>query len=480
MSNENELEKEISEAAETVEETAEEAVETVEEAAEEAAETVEEAAEEAVEEAEEAVEEAEEAVEEAKDAVEEIKEKAEPVKTASKSAKAAPVIKKKKGINVTTLTVIIVCAVVVLACAAYVFLILSGTMIKKSGGCYGFPTKASYKIAPHDTIEISEKDLEVTDESIDSYVTQFQDAYKTTEEVKEGTVEDGDVVNISYVGTIDGEAFEGGSSDSYDLTIGSGTFIDGFEDGLIGTSVGETTELHLKFPEDYHSADLAGKDVVFTVTVLSKKVTTTPEVTDDFVKENSAEYTETKFGESVQLDTVEAYRSHVHDYLYDLHKDDSLEDALDQLIEVKSYDEKDYDMLYTYGDQYLDYYASMYGVDKETLAGYYGYEDSAAYLKHDTEYQLNLAMLYSGLAKELGITHTDADVDASIQQYMIDNDLSETYTLEDFKSINGEGWLYMYKNYQMNYEPVIAAMRDRIVIVPGTEEETAAETTAAN
>jgi len=458
MSIENELEKETGEAIEAVEETAGEAAEAAEETAEEAVETVAEAAEEAK---------------------EKVEEKAEQVKAAPKAAKTAPVIKKKKGINVTTLTVIIVCAVVVLACAAYIFLILSGTMIKKSGGCYGFPTKASYTIAPHDTIEISENDLEITEDSIDSYVTMFQEAYKTTEEVTEGVVEDGDVVHISYVGTIDGEEFEGGSSDGYDLTIGSGSFIDGFEDGLIGVNVGESVQLNLVFPEDYSSADLAGKDVVFDVTVINKQVSNTPEFTDAFVKENSAEYTETKFGESVQLDTIEAYRSHVHDYLYDLHLDDSLEDALDQLIEVKSYDEKEYDMLYTYGDQYLDYYASMYGVDKETLAGYYGYENADAYLKHDTEYQLNLAMLYSSLAKELGITYTDADVDASIQQYMDDNGLSETYNLEDFKTINGEGWLYMYKNYQMNYDPVIAAMRDRIVIVPGTEEETTVEETTA-
>jgi trigger factor len=80
------------------------------------------------------------------------------------------------------------------------------------------------------------------------------------------TVKDGDTVNIDYVGKKDGEAFDGGTG-NYDLTIGSGTFISGFEEGLIGVKVGETVDLDLTFPEDYSSEELAGQDVVFTVTV---------------------------------------------------------------------------------------------------------------------------------------------------------------------------------------------------------------------
>lgn len=78
----------------------------------------------------------------------------------------------------------------------------------------------------------------------------------------------GDTADIAYVGKVDGKEFDGGSSDSYNLVIGSGTFIDGFEDGVIGMKTGETKDLNLKFPDSYQSTDLAGKDVVFTVTVM--------------------------------------------------------------------------------------------------------------------------------------------------------------------------------------------------------------------
>ena len=86
-------------------------------------------------------------------------------------------------------------------------------------------------------------------------------------EVESGKIEDGDVANIDYVGKKDGVAFSGGTASSYDLKIGSGTFIPGFEDGLIGVEIGTTVDLNLTFPEAYSNAELAGQDVVFTVTV---------------------------------------------------------------------------------------------------------------------------------------------------------------------------------------------------------------------
>ncbi len=85
--------------------------------------------------------------------------------------------------------------------------------------------------------------------------------------LESGKVEKGDVANIDYKGMLNGEAFEGGTDTGYDLEIGSGQFIDGFEEGLIGAEIGQTTNLNLKFPNEYHSEDLAGKDVVFEVKV---------------------------------------------------------------------------------------------------------------------------------------------------------------------------------------------------------------------
>ncbi len=112
------------------------------------------------------------------------------------------------------------------------------------------------------------------DTSSDDFREHYEDVivadiknYNLYAEKKEGTVSEGDIANIDYVGKKDGVAFEGGTAQGYDLEIGSDTFIPGFEDGLIGAEIGKTVDLNLTFPVSYGNAELAGQDVVFTVTV---------------------------------------------------------------------------------------------------------------------------------------------------------------------------------------------------------------------
>ena len=120
--------------------------------------------------------------------------------------------------------------------------------------------------------KISLKKSEVT-EQVQKQIDSTLDSYAEYKKKKSGKVKDGDTVNIYYVGKVNGKKFSGGSCtrkdnpDGYNLTIGSGTFIPGFEDGIIGMKKGETKDLHLKFPDDYSETDYAGKDVIFHVTV---------------------------------------------------------------------------------------------------------------------------------------------------------------------------------------------------------------------
>ena len=159
------------------------------------------------------------------------------------------------------------------------------------------------------TVELS-KDYTVSDADIQSYIEYLMSMYPSYEVSDKKTVESGDVVNIDYVGKIDGEEFSGGSATGQHLEIGSGSFIDGFEDGLIGKNVGETVELNLTFPEDYtNNTDLAGKAVVFTVTINSidtKKEMVYDDLTDEYVSEN--------FGNS-GISTVDDLKSQVSSVL---------------------------------------------------------------------------------------------------------------------------------------------------------------------
>ncbi|HCE77777.1 MAG TPA: trigger factor [Lachnospiraceae bacterium] len=137
---------------------------------------------------------------------------------------------------------------------------------------------------------------QVTEEEVDSYIQSQATAEEVTDE--NAAVQDGDTVNIDYVGKIDGKEFDGGSAQGSVLVVGSDTFIDGFEDGLIGMKKGETKDLNLTFPDDYGNTDVAGKAVVFTVTLNS--ISRAPEQDDAWV----SSYTDGKY---TSMDDYRAY-----------------------------------------------------------------------------------------------------------------------------------------------------------------------------
>lgn len=121
------------------------------------------------------------------------------------------------------------------------------------------------------------------EELVTNTVNQVATSFAEKKEVTDRAVKNGDIVNIDYVGTLDGVAFEGGTDQGYDLTIGSGNFIPGFEEGLIGHNIGEEVKLDLKFPDSYHVEDLKGKAVVFTVKINKINETIVPELTDAMI-----------------------------------------------------------------------------------------------------------------------------------------------------------------------------------------------------
>lgn len=154
-------------------------------------------------------------------------------------------------------------------------------------------TAADYVTLPEDYADISIDAAlgEVTDEDVSEYInSNILSSFATTEQITDRAAAMGDTVNIDYVGTIDGVEFSGGSAKGYELELGSGTFIDNFEDQIANHTPGETFEVNVTFPEDYGSTDLAGKAAVFTTT-LNYIVgdTITPELTDTWVQENLSE-----------------------------------------------------------------------------------------------------------------------------------------------------------------------------------------------
>lgn len=215
-------------------------------------------------------------------------------------------------------------------------------------------------------IQVSGAEIAVDDDTLESVLASQLAQQSYQQEVTDRPVQEGDTVNIDYKGMKDGEAFAGGTAQGYDLTIGSGSFIPGFEDGLIGVEAGQTVNLDLTFPDPYdRNPDLAGQPVVFEVTVNSITETITPELTDEYAAQNS-EYA-----------TAEEYRENLREVLMEQNKKSAVLDALIAQAQFETLPENlmayyEYDMI-----QQASYQAAMYGMNYETFLSAMGMDEEA-------------------------------------------------------------------------------------------------------
>ena len=145
--------------------------------------------------------------------------------------------------------------------------------------------KPEVKLGDYKGLEVTRQETEVTDEEIEAQLQERQQAFAEMVVKEDGTVENGDTIKLDFEGFVDGEAFEGGKAEQYDLEIGSGSFIPGFEEQLVGLKQGEEKDVEVNFPEEYHAAELAGKPAVFKVKVQEIKAKEVPELDDELAKE---------------------------------------------------------------------------------------------------------------------------------------------------------------------------------------------------
>ncbi|MDF2909427.1 MAG: trigger factor [Sporolactobacillus laevolacticus] len=145
--------------------------------------------------------------------------------------------------------------------------------------------KPEVKLGEYKGLEVEEKSTEVTDEDVDHEIKHLQERYAELVVKEDGEVEKGDTAVIDFDGYVDGKQFEGGKAENYSLEIGSGSFIPGFEDQLVGVKVGAEKDVVVTFPEDYHAEELKGKEATFKVTVHEIKQKQLPELDDEFAKD---------------------------------------------------------------------------------------------------------------------------------------------------------------------------------------------------
>ena len=263
------------------------------------------------------------------------------------------------------------------------------------------------------SVKIAAADVEYTQEQMDTDIQDELAKHKVLNADTALEVKDGDEVNIDYVGTIDGVEFDGGTAQGYDLTIGSKSFIDTFEQQLIGTHPGDQVTVNVTFPEEYpNSPDLAGKAAVFAVTV--NGINELPELTDEFVKENLSDYAQ----------TVDEYK----EYLRSSNIKDNTANAVNQYITDNISAEK-YPEAYlkhlkalqmTLNEEEFNYMAQMYAAygmafDYASAMEYKGATTTEEYekvLEEDAQKTCLDNMAYQDLAAQAGITVTEEDYNA--------------------------------------------------------------------
>ena len=323
---------------------------------------------------------------------------------------------------------------VVVAIVAVIAIILVFVNNKQSKE-YNYDLSKYVKVGNYKGLEYTSQKASVTDEEVDVEIQRRLQKAAKTENSKTGKVENGDTINISFVGKIDGKEFEGGSSESTDITVGTTQMIDGFVEGLIGKNVGETVTLNLKFPDDYGKTDLQGKAVEFKVTINSKKKISVPKLNKEFVKKNSKFTTVKEYKEGVKKELLNQKQKSI---------DSTVKQELWSRIIDKSkankYPEKELNEAMSQANKLEESYkaqAQNYGMEWETYLKTVMRTDKKGFEKLKQEYAKNIVfnrMVMYSIARSENISLSNREYKKEILKILEDNGYDE----ESFKKAFGK------------------------------------------
>ena len=275
-------------------------------------------------------------------------------------------------------------------------------------------------------IEIVKKPVEVTEEDIDAELVKVQDRNSRMVTVEDRAAQNGDTVEIDFEGFVDGVAFEGGKAENFNLTLGSGQFIPGFEDQVVGHNTGDEFDVNVTFPEDYHAEDLKGKAAVFKIKLHEIKAKELPEIDDDFIKDIS------------EFDTVEAYRADVREKLTAARQKQADNDADNQLIDALieklqgEIPEAMYQNRINEDIREFSYRLQSQGLDLRTYMKYTGMDEKGIRdsFKPQAERQVKVRLALEKIAELENIVPTEEEVEAEYTK------IADTYQM-DVEKVKG-------------------------------------------
>ena len=273
-------------------------------------------------------------------------------------------------------------------------------------------TKPDVTVEGYLGIEVEKKVVPVTDEDVNAEIERVRERNARTIEVTDRAAENGDTVTIDYEGKVDGVAFDGGKADGHDLKLGSGQFIPGFEEQIVGKKIGESFDVNVTFPDEYHAKELAGKAAVFAVTLHAIKATELAVLDDEFAKDVS------------EFDTLEAYKADIK--AKQTEKNEKAADAeveeklIDALLEKMSADIPEVMFVQETENSLrdMDNNLRMQGLDLSTYCKYTGMDLDAirTQMRPRAEKQVKVRLVLEKIAKLEKLTATKKDIDAEYKR----------------------------------------------------------------
>lgn len=280
--------------------------------------------------------------------------------------------------------------------------------------------KPEVKLGKYKGVKVEKADTEVTDEEVDKEIDKERESNARNIDVTDRAVKDGDIVTLDFEGFVDGTAFEGGKGENYPLTIGSGTFIPGFEEQLVGAEIGKETEVNVTFPEDYQAEDLKGKAAVFKCTVKEIKEKELPALDDEFASEVS------------EFETLAEYKADVKGRLEE-RKAKAAREAKEAAVIEEIIKDSDMEipeaMIETQQRQMIDEFAQRIQMQGLTLEQYFqftgaSYDQMIEQVKPQAEKRIQSRLVLEAVAAAEKIEATEEDYEEELKS------MAEAYQME--------------------------------------------------
>lgn len=282
--------------------------------------------------------------------------------------------------------------------------------------------KPEVTLGKYKGVEVEKIDITVTDEEVDAAVERERENNARTVSVEDRAVKDGDMTVLDFEGFVDGVAFEGGKGENYPLTIGSNTFIPGFEEQLVGAEINKEVEVNVTFPEDYQAAELAGKPAVFKCTIKEIKEKQLPDLDDEFA------------GEVSEFDTLAEYKESVKKELEERKAENAKNEKEDKAVEAVIADAK------------MDIPAAMISTQQRQMADDFAQRIQMQGISIDQYFQ------FTGLTREAFLEQLKPQAEKRIQSRLVLEAVAKAENLEASEADYEEEIKKMSEAYQMDAE----------------------------